>query len=143
METMNADEMALALREAGHRVTRPRRAVWSALVAAEGHLTVEELAEVVKQREPGVNLASVYRSLAVFAELEMARESRLGDEDAGRWELAHPDEHFHLVCEECGSIDHHVGTLVQNVREHLAAGHDFEPRNVELIVTGLCGDCLR
>lgn len=141
METMDTEGMAQALRDAGHRVTRPRRAVWSALVAAEGHVTVEELAEAVKTREPGVNLASVYRSLAVFAELEMVRESRLGDEDAGRWELAHPDEHFHLVCESCGKIDHHVGTLVQEVREHLAGGHGFQPRNVELIVTGLCADC--
>lgn len=141
MEIMDIQDMAQALREAGHRVTRPRRAVWSALVGAEGHLTVEELASRVKEEEPGVNLASVYRSLAVFAELEMVRESRLGDEDAGRWELAHPDEHFHLVCEDCGSIDHHVGTLVQEVREHLAAGHGFEPREVELIVTGVCADC--
>lgn len=142
METTDTDDMAQALREAGHRVTRPRRAVWSALVEAEGHLTVDELASRVKVHEPGVNLASVYRSLAVFAELEMVRESRLGDEDAGRWELAHPDEHFHLVCEECGSIDHHVGTLVQEVRDHLTDGHGFQPREVELIVTGLCGDCL-
>lgn len=133
--------MAEVLRESGHRVTRPRRAVWSALADADGHLTVEELAERVQQREPGVNLASVYRSLAVFQELEMVRESRLGDEDAGRWELAHPDEHFHLVCDDCGRIDHHVGTLVEEVRTHLAGDHGFVPRDIELIVTGSCADC--
>ena len=141
MTSTTSDEIAAALREAGHRVTRPRRAVWAALVDAEGHLTVEELAERVEQREPGVNLASVYRALAVFADLGMVRESRLGDEEAGRWEIAHPDEHFHLVCEECGAIDHHVGTLVEQVRAHLADGHGFRPREVELIVTGTCAAC--
>lgn len=141
MTAATNDQMTSALRDAGHRVTRPRRAVWAVLRDATGHLTVEELADRVQQTEPGVNVASVYRALDVFAQLDMVRESRLGDEEASRWEIAHPDEHFHLVCEDCGKIDHHVGTLVEQVREHLAEGHGFQPREVELIVTGRCADC--
>ena len=129
------------LRDAGHRVTRPRRAVWAALVGADGHLTVEELTARVQEDEPGVNQASVYRSLAVFEELDLVRESRLGDEEAGRWELAHPDEHFHLVCVDCGDIDHHVGNLVAQVRDHLDRGHGFEPLQIDLVVTGRCSSC--
>lgn len=140
--TMRTEEIVHLLRDRGHRATRPRRAVWQALVDADGHLTVEQLAERVRERAPGVNLASVYRSLALFEDLDLVRESRLGDEDAGRWELAHPDEHFHLVCEECGRIDHHVGTMVEQVREHLREDHGFEPRDVELIVSGRCADCV-
>ena len=138
----HADEhLDAALREAGHRVTRPRRAVWAALTSAGGHLTVEELTDRVQREEPGVNPASVYRSLAVFQELDLVRESRLGDEEAGRWELAHPDEHFHLVCVDCGAIDHHVGNLVAQVRDHLDDGHGFEPLQVDLVVTGRCAAC--
>lgn len=137
----HVDDLAAALRAAGHRVTRPRLAVWQVLADADDHLTVEEVAARVESEAPGVNLASVYRSLATFADLGVARESRLGDEDAGRWELAHPDEHFHLVCEHCGAIDHHVGTLVQQVRDHLREGHGFEPREVDLTVTGTCAAC--
>jgi Fur family ferric uptake transcriptional regulator len=85
----------------------------------------------------------VYRSLSLFSELDLARESRLGDQEASRWELAHPDEHFHLVCQRCGRVDHHVGTLVASVREHLRRGHGFVPDDIELTVTGTCADCLR
>lgn len=138
---MEDADVTEVLRAHGHRVTRPRRAVWRALVDAGRHLTAEELAERVQEREPGVNLASVYRSLALFDELDLVRESRLGDDDAGRWELAHPDEHFHLVCDVCGDIEHHVGTLVEQVRAHLHEGHGFEARNVELIVSGRCREC--
>ena len=141
MEWVETEELAETLRASGHRVTRARRAVWAALAEADGHLTVEEVAELARRREPGVNLASVYRSLAVFEQLDLVRASRLGDDDAGRWELAHPDEHFHLVCESCGRVDHHAGTLVDQVRDHLAKGHGFEPRGVELIVTGRCAEC--
>lgn len=138
---MEDADVTQVLRAHGHRVTRPRRAVWRELVEADGHLTVEELAERVQTREPGVNLASVYRSLALFEELDLVRESRLGDDDAGRWELAHPDEHFHLVCDVCGEVEHHVGTVVEQVRRHLDEGHGFEADAVELIVSGRCRNC--
>ena len=131
------------LREHGHRVTRPRVAVWRALESTSGHATVEEVAARAQELEPGVNLASVYRSLALFSDLDLARESRLGDEEATRWEIAHPDEHFHLVCEDCGNVDHHVGELVEQIEEHLRSGHEFVPRTVELIVTGRCANCAR
>jgi Fur family ferric uptake transcriptional regulator len=135
-------EVAEVLREHGHRVTRPRVAVWRALETSSGHATVEDLAVRAQELEPGVNLASVYRSLALFADLDLARESRLGDDEATRWEIAHPDEHFHLVCEACGRVDHHVGELVGQIEQHLRDGHAFVPRTVELIVTGRCAACM-
>jgi Fur family ferric uptake transcriptional regulator len=135
-------DLTTRLRAHGYRVTRPRQAVWRALVDADGHLTVEEVAARVAQHHPGVNLASVYRSLALFSELDLARESRLGDEDATRWELAHPDEHFHLVCDTCGRVEHHAGDLVERIVDHLRAGHRFAATSVDLTVVGTCADCM-
>lgn len=133
--------LADALRRHGHRLTRPRVAVWEVMRNAEHHLTAEEIAADAQRHSPGVNLASVYRCLAVLAELDLVRESRLPDEGAATWELAHPDEHFHMVCRMCGKVTHHEGTLVEQVRSHLADGHGFEPETVELVVTGRCADC--
>lgn len=138
---MSLPDVDEVLRAGGHRVTGPRIAVWRALSRSEGHLTAEALAERVAVIDPTVNLASVYRSLALFEELDLVRQSRLG-ETAGHWELAHPDEHFHLVCRRCGTVDHHLGTLVQSIKDHLAGGHRFEAEDVELIVSGLCADCV-
>ncbi|HSK95794.1 MAG TPA: Fur family transcriptional regulator [Euzebyales bacterium] len=135
------DELSAQLRVNGYRVTRPRQEVWHALSNARDHLTVEEIASRVAEREPGVNLASVYRALALFAELDLVRESRLGDEDVTRWEVAHPDEHFHLVCDVCGQVDHHGGDLVARVTDHLRSDHRFEPRSVALTVAGRCATC--
>jgi Fur family transcriptional regulator, ferric uptake regulator len=139
--TTMEDELELTLRARGHRVTQPRRAVWAVLQEAGGHLTVEDIVDRVQANGSSPDTASVYRTLALFEELGLARMSRLGDTDAGRWELAHPDEHFHLVCEVCGDVDHHVGSLVAQIREHLQEGHGFEPREVELTVTGRCTRC--
>ncbi len=133
-------ELDRTLRERGYRATTPRRLVWAALLRAPGHVTVEELAEMVDDQ---VDQASIYRALALFEELGLARTSRFGDSDASRWEPAHPDEHFHLVCTDCGRIDHHVGSLVEQITDHLDRGHDFEVQQVELVVNGRCHRCRR
>ena len=134
-------ELETLLRSHGHRVTRARVAVWDALQDVEGHPTVDDLAAHVAEREPGTNVASVYRALSLFEELGLARASRLGDDEGARWEVAHPDDTIHLVCDVCGSVTHHTGDLVDQVRTHLHEGHGFEPSAVDLTVTGTCARC--
>ena len=129
------------LRNAGYRVTAPRQLVWRVLEEAAGHLTAEQIADRIGDAgDERVNLASVYRALALLSDLDLVRETRLGDGTA-RWEVAHPDEHFHLVCRVCGRITHHEGRLVEMVAQHLREGHDFEPQTIELVVSGTCSDC--
>ncbi len=142
-------ELGHALRAGGHRLTEPRRAVWSALEAAErtasdpqaGHLTVDEVVDRTQAMGAGVDRATAYRVLALLEELGLVRSTQLGGGDAVRWERAHPDEHFHLRCTSCGTVDHHVGTLVAAVREHLDDGHGFEVASIELTVHGRCAAC--
>ncbi|NNE96189.1 MAG: transcriptional repressor [Acidimicrobiales bacterium] len=139
MTTLDAEEM---LRHHGQRVTAARVIVWNVLIDADEHLTAESVAERVAAVDPSINLASVYRSLSLFEELGEARHSHLGADRIGYWEIGHPDEHFHLVCRNCGRVDHHRGTLVQQITDHLGGKeHGFLPEQVELTVTGLCRDC--
>jgi Fur family transcriptional regulator, ferric uptake regulator len=137
-----SDEESLVgkLRRHGYRVTPPRQRVWQVLESGE-HLTAEEIARrIADGAGPDVNLASVYRSLALLEELDLVRSSRLG-EGSTTWERAHPDEHFHLVCRQCGNVSHHRGTLVDQVANHLRLDHGFDPEDIELVVTGRCVDC--
>jgi Fur family ferric uptake transcriptional regulator len=135
-------ELGAALRASGHRLTEPRRAVWSVLDTTDGpgHLTVDEVVDRTHANGVGVDRATAYRVLALLEELGLVRPTQLGGE-AIRWERAHPDEHFHLRCTSCGEVDHHVGTLVATVREHLDHGHGFEVGSIELTVHGRCVAC--
>jgi Fur family ferric uptake transcriptional regulator len=147
MDGEGADEqvLAAALRSAGHRLTGPRRAVWSVLSAdappTGGHLSVDEVVERTHAAGAGVDRATAYRVLALYEELGLVRASQLDTGGPVRWERSHPDEHFHLRCTGCGAVDHHVGTLVATVREHLDAGHGFLAETVDLAVHGRCAAC--
>lgn len=136
-----AVELGSVLRDHGFRLTSPRWLVWSVLRAADGHQTAEEIARHVNRADPTINISSVYRSLTLFEELDLVRESHLGIDGSARWEIAHPDDHFHMVCRKCGSVDHHVGELVEQIRSHLADHHAFATDNIDLVVTGVCASC--
>ncbi|HVM00626.1 MAG TPA: Fur family transcriptional regulator [Egibacteraceae bacterium] len=128
------------LRDEGYRLTPQRQLVWDVLRRADRHLTAEDIHSAVTRVVPDFNLASVYRTLALLAALDLAKEVRLID-GKGHWEVAHPDEEFHLVCRSCGSVTHHRGGLVAQTREHLATSHGFTAENVDLVVRGVCRDC--
>ena len=138
---MATDHLIDLLREHGHRSTVPRRLVWDALTSVDGHLTAEQITARVHAQDPSVNLSSVYRTLALLSDLDLVRESKLGTDGGSRWEQAHPDDQFHLVCDNCGEVQHHAGDVVHDVRTHLAADHGFAVGRVELVVTGLCRSC--
>jgi len=134
-------DIEAVLRDHGARSTGPRRTVWSVLLGTEQHLTVEQITAEVHKLDPSISAASVYRALSLFKDLDLVRESNLGVDSTSHWELAHPDEHFHLVCERCGQVDHHVGSLVRPIVDHLRSDHQFDPQRVELTVRGLCAAC--
>lgn len=137
----DSNHLKTILGDAGHRVTGPRLAVWDVVSSRHSHMTAEEIAAAVRIDDPTVNLSSVYRSLALFADLGLVRESRLGGDEATHWELAHPDEQFHLRCTSCGRVEHHAGDLVARIESHLEEDHGFRSDRVELLVSGTCQAC--
>jgi Fur family ferric uptake transcriptional regulator len=135
------DTLRESLTEGGHRLTGPRIAVWSVISSREAHLTAEEIAREVQVDDPSVNLSSVYRTLALFSELGLVRESSLDSSGPSHWEMSHPDEQFHMRCRSCGRVEHHTGDLVKSVADHLSTDHEFVVEQVDLLVVGLCADC--
>jgi Fur family ferric uptake transcriptional regulator len=134
-------EAEQVLRAAGHRLTPQRIMIWDVLRREHGrHLSAEAICAEVQRTIPSFNLASVYRTLALLAELGLVRESRLADGPAV-WEVTHEDNHHHLVCRVCGSISHHEDPVMDRVAGHLLDAHGFAAEQVELVVTGICADC--
>lgn len=133
-------DVAERLRSEGYRLTPQRRLVWEVLRRADEHLTAEEIHSHVVKTVPDFNVASVYRTLSLLSDLGMVKEVHLG-EDRGHWEVAHPDDEFHLVCRTCGTVTHHESNMVEQLRVHLDEGHGFAADGVDLVVHGECADC--
>lgn len=115
--------------------------VWDVLTAADRHLSAAEIADEARQRDPQINVSSVYRTLSLFADLGLVRESRLGDDSASTWERAHGDGVIHLVCVDCGAVVHHDAAVVTRLQRELRGLDDFDAHSIDVRVTGRCSRC--
>lgn len=129
-----------ALRDHGHRITRPRRVVWDVLTGSERHLSAPEIIELVNERDPSINASSTYRVLTLLAELGLVRESRLGD-DASTWEPRHADSVIHLVCDGCGVVTHHHTPIIDELAHHLDHAAGFDVGTIDVRANGRCAGC--
>ena len=92
-----------AFRAAGLRHTRQREAVFAALRGTDTHPTAEELFELVREREPGLSLATVYNSLDVLTDGKLCRRLP-GNGGPIRFD-ADMSDHVHLILGDGRVID--------------------------------------
>jgi Fur family transcriptional regulator, stress-responsive regulator len=132
-------DLAELLRERGLRVTSQRLLIERALREDGGHLTAEQVHDLVEPVLPGVTQQTVYSTLALLADLGVARRV-VAPGGSTRFEAARA-EHHHTVCERCGAIeDLDVRVpLAAATRASRAAG--FEPSSAGVTVLGLCARC--
>ncbi len=92
------------LREAGYRLTEPRRKLVDLLLRAEAPLTAEEIHQRARQARLAANLSTIYRNLATFT--EMGWLDALPGPNGERYYQVHtPDEqHLSVLCLDCGQL---------------------------------------
>src|SRR6516162_10309949 len=83
----------------GLKQTRQREAIFEAFAAAKGHVSSEELYEVVRARHPEVGAATVYRALKLFCDAGVARAHHFRDGVTLYEREGH--HHDHLICTGC------------------------------------------
>lgn len=131
-------EIGQRLRDQGVRATRARVAVFEALQQVGHHATVDQLAATVGE---DVNIASIYRSLALFEDLGLVQRT-VGHGDAAAWELRHADDQIHLVCTACGQVTHHPVGEAADLIAHVREDHGFAVSRASVTMEGRCGACL-
>jgi Fe2+ or Zn2+ uptake regulation protein len=132
-------ELTELLRERGMRVTSQRLLIDRALRDDGGHLTAEQVHDLVEPMLPGVTQQTVYSTLALLTELGVARRVSAPGPSA-RFE-SRTDDHHHAVCERCGAITD-LDVRVPMARAVGAAREQgFEPGTASVTVLGLCARC--
>lgn len=137
-------DIAAAVRAHGHRLTPQRQIILDTLCEMGGHVTVAALYEQVSGRFPAIDRSTVYRGLDFFAELGLVRATDVGG--AAVYEIAGPPEanghaHHHLICRDCGFIDHVSGEAFNAFAGRLRREFGFAVDVEGLTIYGLCREC--
>lgn len=129
-----------ALRAAGLRITRPRRSIVELLERSSKPLTAAALHEALRRRRILVDLASVYRTLAVLEQRSQIHRLSVV-EGVVRCSAPGAACHHHLVCRACGEA-REVSCRVGDAAAALVdtAGFVCESHRLELL--GLCDRCV-
>jgi Fur family transcriptional regulator, ferric uptake regulator len=134
------EEQALkALKERGYRMTPQRRAIVREIMRIRGHISPRSVAGRLRERIPGVNDSTVYRTLELLEELGILAPAHLG---AGP-EYHHADrhDHVHLVCSECGAEQQIAASDMQPLRDLIFEKSSFLPDLTHFAIAGRCEKC--
>lgn len=117
------------------------QAVLDAVCSTTQHPTALEIYELVKQKRPGIGIASVYRILHQLVARGHLRELRFGDESS-RYD-ANTARHDHAICHACGLLlDIPIDLMLpmQSLKEAAGmVGITLDTHEVRLY--GLCASC--
>ena len=126
----------------GLRLTRQREQIVKVFLAQKEHVSAEELYLLVKKKSPEIGYTTVYRTLKLLAEADLAH-ARNFQNGYARFEPAHHvDHHDHLICRKCGNITEFVNEHIEAMQKEVARKHGFRITDHTLDIYGVCRDCL-
>jgi Fur family ferric uptake transcriptional regulator len=110
--------------ERGLRITEQRRVIARVLSEATDHPDVEELHRRSAAIDPGISIATVYRTVRLFEEAGILERHDFGDGRA-RYEAAHDTHHDHLIDVETGKVLEFVDPELEELQRRIAERMGF------------------
>ncbi len=108
----------------------------------EKHLSAEDVYGIVKQTHPEIGMATIYRTLDLFAELKVLQKMDFGDGRA-RYEFYEADvhHHHHLICKKCGTVAEFEDDLLETLETAIEKKSGFQIVDHQLKFYGYCKKC--
>jgi Fur family ferric uptake transcriptional regulator len=119
----NIDIEALCA-EKGLRITEQRKVIARVLGESEDHPDVEALHARASAVDPGISIATVYRTVRLFEEAGILERHDFGDGRA-RYEAAAETHHDHLFDVETGNVIEFVDEELEELQKRIAARLGF------------------
>ena len=129
------------MRSRGLKLTGPRKRVVEKLLAVKGHVTADELIELLKRDRTPVSKATVYRTLALVSQSGLIDGH---DFDSGRrvYEpMVGRAHHDHMYCIHCGKVIEFSEEAIERLQDMVVSRHKFTPVYHSHKIFGYCSDC--
>ncbi|WP_228243539.1 Fur family transcriptional regulator [Porphyrobacter sp. GA68] len=125
----------------GLRITEQRRVIARVLSDSDDHPDVELLHSRAAQIDPGISIATVYRTVRLFEEAGILDRHDFGDGRA-RYEPAPEAHHDHLIDVETGKVVEFVDPEMEALQKQIAErlGYRLVDHRMELYAVRLDRD---
>lgn len=137
MGSVSKTTLIEALRAAGYRLTRQRRAILAYLGTTNSHPSARQIFQEVRKIHPGLSLATVYNTLGVLVDRGLIKV--LEFELDNRYEV-NLNPHINLICTLCGKIQDLTGEI-PCIPEKIEEQVGFQVMDYRLEYYGICPEC--
>ena len=119
--------------EKGLRITEQRRVIARVLGESEDHPDVEALHARAAAVDPGISIATVYRTVRLFEEAGILERHDFGDGRA-RYEAQPQQHHDHLIDVDSGEVLEFRDPAIERLQEEIASrlGYELVGHRLEL-----------
>lgn len=129
------------LRPAGTKRSSKRDLIVNVFLRQEGHLSADDLVELIKREDHRISRATVYRTLQWMVDAGIARKVDFGE---GRFRFEHSyrhPRHFHLICKTCNRSYEFLSSDIEALVEEVATARGFTARQSVVQIYGSCESC--
>ncbi len=123
------------------KFTSQRALIFDVFWDTEGHVSPEELYGKVKEKDPSIGQATVYRTLKLLSDSKIAREVDFRDGVTRYEPYFGQSHHDHLICTLCGMSVEVVDENIEKLQEKLARKHGFTLSGHSMYLYGKCSKC--
>lgn len=124
----------------GLKSTHQRDIIVQEFFKKHEHLTVEQLWHQVRQIDPKVGYATVYRTLKILTESGLAHKREFGGGHA-LYEHVTDHHHDHMICLNCHEIFEFESEEIEKLQEKVCKKYKFELTHHKMELYGYCQKC--
>jgi Fur family transcriptional regulator, ferric uptake regulator len=126
---------------AGGKHSSKRDQILAVFLRQQGHLSADDLCDLVRREHPGIGRATVYRTLQRLVQAGVARKVDFG-EGRSRYEASYRrPRHFHLICTRCHRSSEFLSSDIEALVDEVASARGFTTSQTTVQIHGVCETC--
>ena len=125
----------------GGKRSGKREQIVDVFLRQEGHLSADDLVDLIRHEDQRISRATVYRTLQWMVDAGVARKVDFG-EGRFRFEVSYRQpQHFHLLCKTCHRSSEFLSSDIEVLIEEVAAARSFAAAQSVVQIYGTCEEC--
>ena len=129
------------LKPSGGKRSSKREQIVNVFLRQEGHLSADDLVDLIRREDQRISRATVYRTLQWMVDAGIARKVDFGE---GRFRFEHSyrqPRHFHLICKTCHRSFEFLSSDIEALIEEVATARSFAATQSVVQIYGTCEEC--
>lgn len=129
------------LKPPGGKRSGKREQILNVFLRQEGHLSADDLFDLIRREDQRISRATVYRTLQWMVEAGIARKVDFGE---GRFRFEHSyrhPRHYHLICKSCNRSSEFLSSDIEALVDEVAAARNFTASQSVVQIYGECEEC--